>query len=145
MKKTKFKVGEVQVLNFELNGNQKISGLLHESVSFKTKYWLNKLADDVAKEVKTFGKVRDELLKKLGTEDKDGNFSIKPSDENWKEFEEQIEAISNEIIEISYAEFLLEDFDFKSNNNYHQFSKLLSVPDEEIEVAKKPIKKGKNG
>ena len=121
MATTKFKLGEVLELNTEL------LHLLQENITFKTKYWLNKILVETSKEVKTFDIIKAELIEKYGKEVKKGEGkSIDPSNKNWKDAQEEFNPVLENEIEINHTEFKFEDFNFTSPKNYYQFTKLFS-------------------
>lgn len=83
MKKVSFKLFELLNLEAELagatnnqTGERIIEGLLNQKISVITKYHLNILLSNLVAEKKTIDALRDELIKKYGTEDKDGNIGI---------------------------------------------------------------------
>lgn len=83
MKKISFKLFELLNLEAELagatnnqTGERIIEGLLNQKISVITKYHLNILLSNLVAEKKTIDALRDELIKKYGTEDKDGNIGI---------------------------------------------------------------------
>lgn len=83
MKKISFKLFELLNLEAELagatnnqTGEKIIEGLLNQKLPVVTKYHLNTLVEALATEKKTIDALRDELIKKYGTEDKDGNIGI---------------------------------------------------------------------
>lgn len=83
MEKITLKLHEFYALDYELNGlvNQqtktKLSkGLLNEKLSLVTKYWLSSLAKTVAVEKAAIEELKNELIKKYGTELPDGNVNI---------------------------------------------------------------------
>lgn len=83
MKTQSFKLFELLQLEAELSGvlNQKtgervLEGLLSQKLSLTTKYWLNGLVSTLLDEKKQIETLRDELIKKHGTADADGNIGI---------------------------------------------------------------------
>lgn len=83
MEKIILKLYEFYALDYELNGlvNQetkvKLSkGLLNEKLSLVTKYWLSSLAKTVAAEKTAIEELKNEIIKKYGTELPDGNVTI---------------------------------------------------------------------
>lgn len=156
MTKTTLTLGDIYALESELNGivNQQtgekvVKGLLSQSISLLQKYWLTDLADELVKHKKKVDGIRDELIKKNGTEKKNGSFSIDVSidkldeegnvvlDKNnnpikeinpkFVEFNEQMETLLSETREIEHYPFKIEDFDFKTDENYAVFFKLFKV------------------
>ena len=83
MKTQSFKLFELLQLEAELSGvlNQKtgervLEGLLSQKLSLTTKYGLNGLVSTLLEEKKQIESLRDELIKKHGTADADGNIGI---------------------------------------------------------------------
>jgi hypothetical protein len=83
MEKITLSLNDALALEAELNGvadtqTQEVlfKGLLTEKMSLKTKYWLTKLSDKLLSEKKTINSLREELIKKHGTEGENGMISI---------------------------------------------------------------------
>ena len=83
MEKISLKLHEFLTLETELFGvkNQQTGevtskGLLNEKLSLVAKFWLNELGKKVAAEKESVEKLREELIKKLGTEE-EGQIFIK--------------------------------------------------------------------
>lgn len=83
MKTQSFKLFELLQLEAELSGvvNQQtgekvLEGLLSQKLSLTTKYWLNGLVDTLVAEKKVIDSLRDELIKKYGEADDQGNIGI---------------------------------------------------------------------
>lgn len=83
MKKISIKLFELLNLEAELagatnnqTGEKIIEGLLNQKLSVITKYHLNILLSNLTAEKKTIDALRDELIKKYGTEDENGNIGI---------------------------------------------------------------------
>jgi hypothetical protein len=126
----KIKLAQGLDVLLDLNGNDTIKGLLNEKVNSKPKYWLNKLNKELSQEREGFGKLRDELIKKLG-EEKDGSYQIKYKlddgsiNPNIDIFNKEITELLNMEIEIKDYQFKIEDFDFESESNYQFFYDLM--------------------
>ena len=157
MKKVTLKLAEVLELEVELNGlvNQQtgevlVEGLLSKDLSLTSKYWLSDLNEKVSKEKASIGKLREELIKKHGKADDQGNVSIpmyineKRDGEgkivsaevnpDFAKFQEDYNKLVEESVEISHKEFKLSDFgDLKTKQVPKVFFKLLEVPEEEGE------------
>ena len=83
MKNQSLKLFELLNLEAELagatnnqTGEKIIEGLLNQKLPVVTKYYLNTLVESLAAEKKTIDALRDELIKKHGTEDANGNVGI---------------------------------------------------------------------
>jgi molybdopterin converting factor small subunit len=83
MKTQSLKLFELLNLEAELagatnnqTGEKVIEGLLNQKLPVVTKYYLNTLVESLSAEKKTIDALRDELIKKHGTEDANGNIGI---------------------------------------------------------------------
>ena len=83
MKKYSFKLFELLGLEAELSGvfnqetkEQLFSGLLQKNILITDKYWLNDLVNKLSKEKEAIELLRQEIIKKHGTEDANGNIGI---------------------------------------------------------------------
>lgn len=150
MKQIKLKLFEVYELNSELKGiintstGEKLSkGLLDEKLSITTKYWLTDLNDKLEKEINSVDKIKEDLIKKLGTADDQGNISLAmrinevfDKDNNivsydynpaFVEYQTEFNKLLQEEVEISYREFKLEDIDIETEVNPKILFKLIQV------------------
>ena len=134
METKKITLAEVLDLDVQLNGfaNDKVSikGILNEKINIKTKYWLGRLAQQIAKEKQSFEGLRDELIKKYGEVSESGNIEIKAMIDDKPnpkifEFQKEIEDLIKEEIEIKFPQLDLESFDFESENNYSYLLKYI--------------------
>jgi hypothetical protein len=151
MSQIKLKLHEFYSLDSEINGlknpqtGEVISeGLLSEKLGLVTKYWLTDLSKKVAEEKASIETMKTDLIKKHGTEDKEGNVSIpmwidEEKDEEGKvisakpnptfiKFQEEFNALLQEEKEVEYHEFKLEDFKtVETSDNYAVFYNLIQV------------------
>jgi N-methylhydantoinase B/oxoprolinase/acetone carboxylase alpha subunit len=152
MEKVTLKLHEFYALEAELNGvsNRQTGevlakGLLNEKIKLTTKYWLHDLTKKVAAEKESVEKLKEELIKKYGTTDEDGNVSIpmyinEMIDEETKEivsrdinpdfvkFQNDFNTLLEEDRELEYKGFKLEEFDnVETDGNYNTFFKLVKV------------------
>jgi hypothetical protein len=151
MEKVTLKLFEFYNLEAELNGvtNQQtgetiLNGLLNEKIKLTTKYWLTDLVKKVSEEKQSIEKLKEELVKRYGTVDENGNISIPvynsvERDEEGKitsaepnpkylEFQNDFNKLLQEERELEYRAFSLSDFDLvESNDNYSTFFKLIKV------------------
>jgi len=149
MEKVTLKLHEFYSLAAELNGvvnNQTgevfSKGLLAEKIKLSTKYWLTELTKKVTAEKEAVEKLKEDLIKKYGTEDENSNVSIPMyiniiTDESGEvtsrdinpqfvEFQNEFNALLQEEKEIEYKEFKLSDFDnVESDGVYTTFFKLV--------------------
>jgi len=140
MQTTKLTLSEIYGLESELFGltnpqtNEVLAkGLLSQNLTLKNRYWLSRLGDSIQAEKKAVDTLRDELIKELGTQDENGNFSLQPSidgqvNPNFIKFQEELSSLLKEEKEISHSVFSLEQFEnLETTEHYPVFLKLLSV------------------
>ena len=166
MEKVTLKLYEFYNLEAELNGlvnqqtGEKIAtGLLAEKLSMVTKYWLSDLAKKVATEKESIEKLKEELIKKHGTEDDKGGISIpmsidevdadgnavKTTDAEGNEtvkkvinpefvaFEKEFNELLQQERDVEYNTFKLADFSaVETSQNYTTFFKLVSVEEAKV-------------
>jgi hypothetical protein len=134
---------EIYKLDSELNGfaNQETGeilslGLLSENLSLPTKYWLTNLAKKTSSEKLVIDQLKEDLIVKYGTKDKNNNFEIAVWVDDTKtnfnplyvQFQEEFNSLLQEVKEIEYHEFKLEEFnDVKTSDNYIIFYKLIQI------------------
>ena len=134
---------EIYKLDSELNGfvNQETGeilslGLLSENLSLPTKYWLTDLIKKTSSEKSIINQLKEDLIVKYGTKDKNDNFEIPVWTDETKtnfnplyvQFQEEFNNLLQEVKEIEYHEFKLEEFnDVKTSDNYIIFYKLIQV------------------
>jgi len=164
MNKTTLTLGEIYTLEAELagaanqqTGEKTLKGLLSQSISLLQKYWLTDLAEDLGKHKKNVDAIRNDLIKKHGEPVENGGLSISVSidklDEEgnpvlneegkpvkvinpkFQEFNEEMEKLFAETREVEHYPFKIEDFDFKTDETYAVFFKLLK-PKKEAEQPK---------
>ncbi len=159
MKTQSFKLFELLQLEAELSGvlNQKtgervLEGLLSQKLSLTTKYWLNGLVDTLAAEKKAIDSLRDELIKKHGEADADGNIGISMYVETGKkdaegnaltavnpkylEFNAEYNALLNESKDIKVPSIKFAELEkIETEENYNLVLKyLVEAPAEETTV-----------
>jgi hypothetical protein len=142
MKTQSFKLFELLNLEAELTGainNQTgekiIEGLLNQKLPVVTKYHLNILLSNLSAEKKTIDALRDELIKKLGKEDENGNIGIsmvietgeindkgepvKDLNPAYIEFNDEYGELLNQEKEIQIPQIKLSDLDkIETKDNY---------------------------
>jgi hypothetical protein len=153
MAKTVLKLQEFFQLDIEINGftNSEtgevlVKGLLAEKISVPTKYWLYDLAKKVTVEKEAVNSLREELIKKYGTADEQGNISIpiyinEVVDDDTKEvvsrevnpayvgFQNDFNSLLNEDRELEHHAFQLGDFEkISTETNYIVLFKLIQAP-----------------
>ena len=139
----KLTLQEIYKLNTELNGfiNPSTSeilslGLLNEKLSLPTKYWLTDLAKKTSSEKLVIDQLKEDLIAKYGTKDKDNIFEIEVWTDETKtdfnpsyiQYQQEFNTLLQEVIEIEYHEFKLDDFkNIETSDNYIVFYKLIQV------------------
>ena len=137
MEKISLKLYDFYELDLEL------SNLLSESIKMSTKYWLIDIAKKVSTEKATCESIKQELVRKYGKEDEEGNFlmtryinqtneegEVISSEINPKfvEFQNEFNSVLMEERELEHKEFNLSDFEtVVSPNTYTTFYKLVRV------------------
>jgi hypothetical protein len=148
MKKISLKLHEFYQLEAELNGvtNTKTGevlakGLLNEKIKLTTKYWLNDLFKKVAAEKESIEKLKEELIKKHGTTDDEGNVGIQmyikdsfnedntpTPNPDFVKFQNDFNSLLSEDRDLEYKSFKLEEFDnVETDSNYIVFFKLVAI------------------
>ena len=152
MEKISLKLHEFLTLEAELFGvkNQQTGevtskGLLNEKLSLVAKFWLNELGKKVASEKESVEKLREELIKKLGTEeegqvfikmydevkDEEGNTVSRSLTSNFIEFNQEYEKLLSEEKELEYRAFDLSELaNVETEGNLNVFFKLIKAPTE---------------
>jgi len=152
MEKISLKLHEILTLDAELNGakNQQtgevtIKGLANEKLSLVVKYHMNELSKKVASEKQSVETLREELIKKLGTEedgqvfikmydelkDEEGNVVSRSLSENFIEFNKEYETLLSEVKELEYRPFELSELaSIETEEHYEIFFKLIKAPTE---------------
>lgn len=140
MEKIKLSLNDALSLEFELNGATNpetkqviFNGLLSEKMSLKTKYWLTKLADKLTSEKKTIEELRNDLIKKYGTEENGQVFiktflneETKEINPDWTSFSKEVSELLSEEKEFDYNPIPLEDLaEISSEGRYNLIFKLV--------------------
>ena len=149
MEKISLKLFEFYNLDSELNGvvnqqtGEKVSeGLLSEKLKLTTKYWLTELSKKVLAEKTSVESLKEELIKKHGEADKNGNIGIqmyidvvKDEDGNivegkpnpkFIEFQNDFNTLLQEEKELEYKPINLNELEsIESEGNYPTFFKLV--------------------
>ena len=151
MEKVALKLFEFYNLEAELNGvvNQQTGetiskGLLNEKIKLTTKYWLSDLSKKVSEEKQAVEKLKEELIKKYGEADENGNISIPmyskiekgedgkitAAEPNPKyiEFQTDFNKLLQEEKDLEYKPLSLNDFEsVESDGNYTTLFKLIKI------------------
>jgi len=140
MKDISLKISEILQLEIELNGLRSqdgtvvFNGLLSTKLPLVAKYWINELAETVGKEKKKVEELRNELIKKYGTEDESGNITIEiftdeektQKNEKYTEFEKEYGALLAESKTLQYTPISLTHLqNVEISENYSMFFKFL--------------------
>lgn len=153
MTKTVIKLQELFQLDVEINGfvNQEtnervLTGLLDETISMSTRYWLLELNEKIAVKRGIVNKLREDLIRKHGTEDEQGNVVIPTYineliDDETKEvvsreinpsytaFQNEFSELLNEDCELEHHSFQLDEFkNVTTQNRYIVIFKLIQKP-----------------
>jgi len=163
MTKHTLTLGEIYVLDSELNGQKNpqsgevlTKGLISHPISLLQKYWLHDLSDSIQQYKKNVDTLRNELINKYGEKgdndsitipmsvdkvDENGNL-VKDAEDNvikvinpkFLEFNAEMETLLAETRDIEHYPFRIENFDFKTDEDYKVFYKILR-PTKETESA----------
>jgi hypothetical protein len=149
MEKITLRLGDILQLESEINGfvnpetgKQVYEGFIKQNLSIMLKYELTELSEFLTKERKKVETLRDELIKKYGTEDSNGGIVVKMFDdtkddegniisskynENYLKFDEEYSTLLNTEKEVEYPDITKEDLKEagKSNDNYKVLFKLI--------------------
>ena len=139
----KLTLQEIYKLDTELNGFVNPStgeilslGLLNEKLSLPTKYWLTNLTKKTSSEKLVIDQLKEDLIVKYGTKDKNNIFEIVVWTDETKtdfnpsyiQYQQEFNTLLQEVIEIEYHEFKLDDFkNIETSDNYTIFYKLIQV------------------
>lgn len=143
MNTIELRLQEVLELQIELEGYTNpqtgepiIKGFINHSLPLKTKFWLTKLVERVAKEKSEIEKVRNSLIEKFGEKDKQGNISIpstikkgkkEETNPKLKEFQNEYMSLLNEVINIEYKPIGIDVLEnIVTEDNYNIMFKLVS-------------------
>ena len=157
MIKAELTLGEIAQLSVELNGSAGVTGiegtafkgLLNQSLPINKKYWLGKLAKTALDTANHIGKLRDELITKLGTENPKGQPEIQPMIVKLgKNKNPELDGKGNKIMipnpvmelfgkemndlleikkEITFPPFCIDDYTMSADEYYHVFFKLVDL------------------
>ena len=151
MEKISLKLREFYSLEVELNGlvnnetgETVAKALLSEKIKLTTKYWLSDLSKKVSAEKETIEKLKEELIKKHGEADENGNIGIsmyinvvkneagetvsREVNPKFIEFQNDFNALLEEERELEHHAFKLEEFDnVETDGNYTTFFKLIKI------------------
>jgi hypothetical protein len=127
----KFKLFQMADLELEIAGGKRgefsIVGLVNESISFKTKYLLQKVLKKINEEKEQYFNSEKELFLSCGAIEKDGNLMVEntledgsPNPAIQKLIEERKQLMHVEV-DAGELDFKIEDFDFKSESIYPVF------------------------
>lgn len=146
---SKFKLGDVLQLESEINGliNPETGeviylGFLKQNLDIILKYELTELGDFLRKERKKVEGLRDELIKKYGSDDgtgrivvvmfnevkdEDGNITSKTINPNYIEFDKEYGELLNTEISVEYPDITKEDLKSagKTNDDYKVLFRLI--------------------
>lgn len=147
MEKIKLKLGDILQLDSEINGfvnpetgEEIFRGFIKQEISIILKYELGEMSDALVVERKRVDSLRDDLVKKYGTEenggivvkmfleetDEEGNI-IKMINPKYVEFDKEYSLLLNQEKEIEYPTITKEDLKEagKTKDNYKVLFKLI--------------------
>lgn len=143
MEKITLKLFEFYNLDAELNGvrERNVPGILQEKLSLVTKYWLTDLAKKVTAERESLENIKNDLIKKYGEADEQGNVSIqalidgtpneageteKVPNPKFDTFQKEFTELLETEKEIEYQPLKLSDFEnLETTSNYVTLFKLM--------------------
>jgi hypothetical protein len=155
MQKVTLKIYEILALDVELNGytdpqSGKLlaEGILSRDLKLTVKYWLSDLSDKVSKEKEKISKLREEIIKKFGTQDENGGVYIPmyvnqvfddegkmvSGDVNptYESFQKEYQLLLDETVELEYKELNLSDIEGVTlKDTPRVFFKLIAKPESE--------------
>jgi hypothetical protein len=155
MQKVTLKIYEILALDVELNGytdpqSGKLlaEGILSKDLKLTVKYWLSDLSDKVSKEKEKISKLREEIIKKFGTQDENGGVYIPmyvnqvfddegkmvSGDVNptYESFQKEYQLLLDETVELEYKELKLSDIEGVTlKDTPTVFFKLIAKPESE--------------
>jgi hypothetical protein len=151
MKKIKFYLVEILKLESEINGftnphNKEViyKGFVNHNLPILLKYELTDLSDFLRTEKKKIEGLRDELIKKFGKEDNEGNVTIQTYvnaedgdyriTEEFMNFEKEYNLLLSQEIEVNCPEITKEDLKKagESTDNYELLFKLIKKEETSI-------------
>lgn len=166
MERISLKLLEFYNLDAELNGFNNpqtgesiYKGLLKEKLTLVTKYWLNDLAKKVSAEKAAVEELKNELIRKFGKADENGNVTIpvlidqldetgnvvtntnedgtetskKVLNPDYQAFDQEYSQLMQTEKELEYKPFNLENFEsLETSENYATFFKLIKVEDGKV-------------
>lgn len=149
-------LGDIYALEVELSGARnpetgevQIKGLLAQKLSLVTKFKLKEIKNIIAPYKNNVDELRQELIKKLGEEDKETGSIVLPKEiqkldkkgkaiiggnnkpvleinPKYIEFNQEMEKLLAQTKEINFPELKLEDFDVETDENYEVFYTLFT-------------------
>lgn len=154
MNKITLNLGDIYALDGELNGTviqstgaRLTKGILSQELPLLQKYWLGELADEIAKQKRNIDKLRDGLVIKFGVPDNKGGYTIPMSVEKldeegkpvlnetgepikelnpkFEEFNAELTVLFEETRELEVYPFKVENLDFKTEEYYPVFLRML--------------------
>jgi len=81
--------------------------LMAEKFPVITSYKLAKMASQLQEQLKVMEDVRNGLIKKYGTKDERGRFTVQPESENWARFVEEFEELMSQEVTIVFEKVKL--------------------------------------
>jgi hypothetical protein len=144
MKTTKLKLSDIFILEAELFGTKNnqtneivTHGLLSQTLTITTRYWLTKLGEIAQSEKKIVDTLSNDLIKELGTVTENGDYLITGTIEKdgetitnpkFVKYNDEMNKLLAEEKDLVHFEFTLDLFDkITTTENYPTFYNLIEV------------------
>lgn len=121
---TTLSLDQILALSVEIEGNEKLKGLMSHKLPFKTKYHLNELLNTIKPSVDFVREESDKMVKEMGTEE-NGNIYIKETSPEFKVYWDKMQEITSVTKEISHYPFTFDDFSTCELDGYFRHIFLL--------------------
>lgn len=119
------KVAELFTLKTELEGTDKRTGLLRQSLPLPVKFKLLQVYKRVSEITTDIENLQKETITKFGKEMENGNWAVEKDSENYDTCIKELEALMQEEQEIIIPEFTLEMFNIETDEVYPIFLEKL--------------------
>lgn len=135
---------EAELNGFSFEGKQVFEGVLNQKINFVTKYHLKKLYAKVKSEKDLVDDMKNELIRKYGTEKEGGSVVIEPVivtkevdeegkevekreiNEDFRKFQEEYQNLLMQVKDFEHYPFTVEEFsELDTNDNYDVFYRLF--------------------
>lgn len=136
---------EAELSGLTMEGKVLVEGLINQKISLVTKYYLNKLVTILKEEKKIVDDLKNEMIRKYGTEKEDGMIVIEPfivtteeaedgskvekrvQNENFVKFSEEYSKLLEQVKDVEHYTFDINEFSkIETTDNYNMFFKLFN-------------------